>query len=739
MKKTTGKVEERMEALNEELESNESGIEEIGLTVGSIGNNKILQYSYKENTGEHTQEKSFTQRRGVLYAVMVRQNDMSSVSSVTLRIKGVENIEVGNIYSILQEDEYYEYSYIASSDGEATISITRNVLDASTNDIDVVVRTKNIAERLRELESAGIWTMNAAISANSNINVDSGHVILPAGKYRISITSDADIVAANNIFIYLKNRDEKIRSLYLGNYLFKDAAPFTFNYSTDLDIDIYVNIQIYYSDSDSPAEGNLIVSIEPLANRYDEQPDLVKGTFNKSGKYSSSAVSYVTNPFYEDGLLIVTMPDTMKCTFYSRINGMDYYYETIETSFSVKDGMYKLCFTNKDGTLPSEEDIQGIRFIHVNTNSESYDICVASSNSSEKDRNSADLIVDADNCTETLQAIVSCLTSIKILLYGGIYNVTKFNTLPLDDGTQNFAIHTLMTLPPQYPTDDPMEYKRLLRMVEIYGYSAGRNSESVAKLVVSEDLYNSVDSKTVAIIGVPMQTEDIGQDSNESYTKIALKNIAIFNWGYEKPIIDIDLTSAGYASLENINIANIEKNFGQQEAFATTPNENFIGIRVGQGSNNGVMNYLKHCVVMKCSTGFSCNGEHFVFEDCLSWGNMIGFAFGDKKVRKNFEHPNVMIGCSIEACHRFMTLSKQGIKEQQEYVADYANNIIKSTLVCIGLSTESGNYRPIGTTGETTKSLPIIEYLKGCYRGRIEGDSITAEEGSCGGMNITTY
>lgn len=136
MKKTTGKVEERMEALNEELESNESGIEEIGLTVGSIGNNKILQYSYKENTGEHTQEKSFTQRRGVLYAVMVRQNDMSSVSSVTLRIKGVENIEVGNIYSILQEDEYYEYSYIASSDGEATISITRNVLDASTNDID---------------------------------------------------------------------------------------------------------------------------------------------------------------------------------------------------------------------------------------------------------------------------------------------------------------------------------------------------------------------------------------------------------------------------------------------------------------------------------------------------------------------------------------------------------------------------------------------------------------------------
>ena len=176
-----------------------------------------------------------------------------------------------------------------------------------------------------------------------------------------------------------------------------------------------------------------------------------------------------------------------------------------------------------------------------------------------------------------------------------------------------------------------------------------------------------------------------------------------------------------------------------QEAFATTPNENFIGIRVGQGSNNGIMNYLKHCVVTKCSTGFSCNGEHFVFEDCLSWGNMIGFAFGDKKVRKNFEHPNVMIGCSIEACHRFMTLSKQGIKEQQDYVPDHANNISRSTLVCIGLSTENGNYRPVGTTGQTTKSLPVIEYLKGCYRGRIEGDSITAEEGSCRNMTITTY
>ena len=129
----------------------------------------------------------------------------------------------------------------------------------------------------------------------------------------------------------------------------------------------------------------------------------------------------------------------------------------------------------------------------------------------------------------------------------------------------------------------------------------------------------------------------------------------------------------------------------------------------------------KHLNVWYCGKGVSCNGEHFIFEDVKVHHDYIGFVFGDRHTVGKQEHPNIMIGCSIEGCYRLMTLSKNGITTLQ----DYDTSLPKSTLIMIGTSTEASWSIPTnevvdGTT--KTKTLPIKEIVKNGWRGRIEID-----------------
>ena len=142
-------------------------------------------------------------------------------------------------------------------------------------------------------------------------------------------------------------------------------------------------------------------------------------------------------------------------------------------------------------------------------------------------------------------------------------------------------------------------------------------------------------------------------------------------------------------------------------------------------------------------TGFSNCGEHFVMEDNLAHHCKIGFAFGDRLTRGNYEHPNIMIGCSIEGCYRLMVLNRYGSTDEIE--AESASN----TLVCIGLSTEIHWEYPKDNEkyndGKWYATLPIKEIIKGAYHGRIEADyrgkdiSIFDNDGSGKNMVQTTY
>jgi hypothetical protein len=204
-----------------------------------------------------------------------------------------------------------------------------------------------------------------------------------------------------------------------------------------------------------------------------------------------------------------------------------------------------------------------------------------------------------------------------------------------------------------------------------------------------------------------------------------LNNIAVRLYNYTKPIVAIDLTFAGCSDITDCYVRSDYNN--DTRVFDTAPNEDCIGIRVGCGSNNGINNRIKRTRSFYFGKGVSCSGEHFVFEDVLTHHCLIGWAFGDRKTGGHFEHPNVMIGCSIEGSKRLMLLTKMAETTEGEFVPEAGTaNMYRSTLVCIGLSTETRWDIPLDELieGEPTytRTLPILEILHGAYRGRIELD-----------------
>lgn len=315
----------------------------------------------------------------------------------------------------------------------------------------------------------------------------------------------------------------------------------------------------------------------------------------------------------------------------------------------------------------------------------------------------ADIVCTGEDDQKILQAAFGSVLSIKIRLLGGVYHIKE---LYEDENSGEFyAIKTNELVP-----SNDIAYKTISLIGE-YTSRVPDMNETIFKIDIDP---NSIDdSRENSIFLVPRNVEN--QATNDlSNTIVNIKNISILSSLQNKPIINMDLTHAQASSLENIFIRADGYKNGVYEVLSS-PNDKSIGIRVGYGSNNGFQNYAKHCMVYGLGKGYSINGEHFIFEDCLAHHCLVGFAFGDRLTRGNFEHPNIMLGCSIEACKRLMTLNRYGGSSESTENAAY-------TLICIGLSTESQWNIPDDEGGGTQETLPILEECKGICRGRIELD-----------------
>ena len=462
----------------------------------------------------------------------------------------------------------------------------------------------------------------------------------------------------------------------------------------------------------------------------------------------------------------VLFPNTISCTI--NLEGLKGYRLNraflYPTSIIDAHDYIRLAFTKKDGSALqidslSEKDKKNIKIIKLYGKSENFDITIAAPDTPQYLAKKADIVCTSENAEIWLRAIIGSLYSIKALLYPGTY---ELNTLVETVSKQTGCLIT---------TTNVSEFTDVTH-IELHGYTSQRRK---CILKVSENLYNSIKSDC-SILLCPHNDSNLISPTTTGIN-IVLENLNIFGAGYEKPIVYIDMTDAQSTQINQCNVYG--DGISKLRPFKKIPNISCVGIRAGSGSNNGIQQQIKHCSVFMCGTGLSINGEHFIIEDVLTHHCYVGFAFGDRAVKASFEHPNIMLGCSIEGCYRFMTLSKNGVTEEKDFdeIENFTNKI-RSTLICIGLSTEAtwsvpyiqkfdspdslpsdnnvGDSYLVGTdtkkiytwngsswdisTSTETITKGILEYVKGIYRGRIEGDFVYIEDkDSCKHMELVRY
>lgn len=542
----------------------------------------------------------------------------------------------------------------------------------------------------------------------------------------VTVTVDVDRLA--NTTVTLFNTDIYSNSETTNLVLWNDIPQINKSYTLIADKD-YKFIRVHKS------VGVLNLKVEKEKQYKDNQVKLnfVNGSYYPQGQLAQSYSNRVApQTLGGNGLFLISFPDTMICHYYVGEGGID-----TETPFAIygDHGLY-IHFKSKDETKPisSASDLSGIKIWYIDKPHDNDDIVVSASDSKDSYKQISDIVCDGTNDTDVLSALVGSFNSINIKLMDGTYNINKAWK------TSNNAKVSL-SLNENLLGYDGSSRRRYITMCGKHKTSP-QDFEGV-KLVVSEELHNSFDDSTNNII------LGAGYDKTKEVGRIAcsvnFENFNIIGFKYDKPITYIDTTRCLSTMIDSVNIRSWKANLLKYDAFENTPNAECCGIRVGRGSNYGIQNYVKHSNIWYCGKGLACNGEHFIFEDVKLHHDYNAIVLGDRKTVGRFEHPNIFMGCSIEACYRLGLLSKNGITEPQDFVADYANRLQSSTLIMIGTSTETTWNIPTNEiVGDKTVegTLPFKEILRGCYRGRVEIDwwqSPFAEDGSGKRMNYTSY
>ena len=490
-------------------------------------------------------------------------------------------------------------------------------------------------------------------------------------------------------------------------------------------------ICIYEVTEDDYERDNKVVEI---------YPNWTQNLFYENGENSNvqhtDAIS--TQKLFENGMYLITFPDELTATFNvkqynnktERMNVNSYHPFSV---FCSGDDFLRVAFKRKDNQelLPSSSIVSSIRIYLIRHAKTQYDISIAPSDSAMTNKKKADIVLDGKIDTRFLCAVFGCYNSVNAYLYSGTYNISELYTYT-DTAKISIPFNS-------YNFDGGTGYRRYITVTGEH-VTSPQDCFGGVNFVVTEGLHNSLKNNGVNyfLIGTPYAVSD--EPIQRMATSCNISNINIIGYGYDKPITYVDTTRCLSTMLECVNVRSWSKNICGYDPFETTPNEECCGIRVGRGSNYGIQNYVKHLNVWYCGKGIACNGEHFIFEDVKTHHDYIGFVFGDRKTFGKQEHPNILIGCSIEGCYRLMLLTKSGVKTDESG----NSSLPESTLIIIGMSTEAlwsipQNEVVDGKTSQLT--LPIKELVKNVWRGRIEIDwtGDVFENGSGTNFVVTQY
>lgn len=494
-------------------------------------------------------------------------------------------------------------------------------------------------------------------------------------------------------WFYIYDRDAKFKNNTSNIDVLLNYTPKAFEYHDDSKL---INIELKYEIGAIDGAGGLVSSDKVIRTNVIsvKKNKLVICTFPTSitSKVCATIDDSTNKPI-----------DTMMYSSYS--------------FFAEKDEDVRFTFYKQDlSTITdvSEMPIDDIKVMIFDA--DANDINVYAPNS----RHKGNILIDGVNGQRILQALFNSLDSIKVNIMGGDYYVSEIYTT----GKSKSKAYL-------YTNENWTEY---VKVIEFIGEQPARTGYNNAVRFHIPDTENADAFMLATRKGTALDSTLLSQ------CVCHVENICCIGEDYTQDFVYFDLTHAQGSMIEHCEVRGDGSLKGLQ-VLDTMPNENCVGIRVGYGSNNGIQNYVKHCMCYAVGIGFSNCGEHYIMEDNLAHHCKIGFSFGDRLTRGNFEHPNIMIGCSIEGCYRLMLLSKYGATEESE--VDNARN----TLICIGLSTETKWEYPKDDSryndGIFYRTLPIKEMIKGNYRGRIEadydGNSLFEADGSGKNMTQTRY
>lgn len=616
----------------------------------------------------------------------------------------------------------------AKADMEATASAAKEAMNKTASDAKKAIETsatstkeqlskdidakaaaalKSIPESYTELDGS---VKRLEEDLNSVVTNTDTFLVNDTGSAHGSIKYNANLLKGESYLVILEIPSSKAHTIYVGKE----------NEQKDIFSQNSKNALIEYSpELDKGFIGFNIVGTEDVKYNF-KVLHICKGSTvidltNYFIQQSSSAVNanYVIKA---NGLLLISTPDGVQTTFItSDTKYFSHPFSTFINTSYYADIIFKIDDNAGITPFPMEENqelLSKIKIIFINKSiTDGYSISLSTSDSRACAKRKSDIVLDGENDTDVLTSLMSCTDGISIYLYNGTYNINKYWTY-----NNNCRCSIASWVLPKN--------KKKKRSVVLRGETMScPTSEDGVFFKVSQELHDAWDNtKNNILLGIPYK---VGEYDLSRY-QIQVENINIMGIKYDKPVTYVDYFLADSVALKSVNIRSWNKYPTEYKAFDDTPNLECVGIRCGHSSNFGIQNYVKNSNVWYCGKGVVNNGEHYIIEDVKVHHCYIGWVFGDRPDHGNMEHPNILLGCSTEACYQLGWLTKDGITADISFDDAHAENnyIRRSTLIIIGMSVENQWQIPINEiTGSTAAdTLPFWEIVHKAYRGRIEID-----------------
>ena len=345
-----------------------------------------------------------------------------------------------------------------------------------------------------------------------------------------------------------------------------------------------------------------------------------------------------------------------------------------------------------------------------------FDVIVAASDSSDVDKQIADIVCDGTNDEIDLQFAVnwnfyrhignSSRDSVNVLLLPGNYYIDNFETKETLHGDDTVAQYAVMVGNDSFSGNAGYYYSASISGVAKTGHLV---NGAITKINVTNDAVSTLSNNVENVmIGVCRAGSRTGGGIHMNALCIEARNLSIFTNGGSNKIIALDGYTAGTSIFENNDVWSVSSTSSWTPTSISEIPSGSIGIRAGDGSCYGVRQSIKGNRISGYHEGLAIVGEHFIVQDNLELRCTYGFTVNMYDHNGSNQHPNVFIGNSVEQCYKMGKLGSYTSLQTLVYIGGSVENMIDN----------SG--------GDPAAMLPIDVANDSKYRGRIESDSLVS-------------